>query len=234
MEGAAVTRRGPGAAAEEQKMRRPRLVILSVLVSLGVLSASTPAFAQYGPQPPPPPPPQGGYYQPRPNYYQPPPPPPGVQRYGLTFGGSLGAGSFDVKDSNGNVDSTLEGPSGELHIGGMITDKLGILLDGWSVGGAINDYQSLFHNIGTVSLRAFFGRFFWVQGGLGFGHMIVTDDRDGYAEESESGGSLVLGVGVEFLQTEHVTLDVSLRVGGTSYSNGSVSMGALHVGLNWY
>lgn len=216
--------------------RRIGLVIVCSLafLALTVLGAR-PAAAQYGP-PPPPPPQGGGYYQPQPRpYYQPPPPPPGVQRRGFTIGASIGGGSFSISYDRQNVDDRLEGASGEIHLGGMITPTLAILFDGWAVGGDINDYQSLFHNIGTVSLRAFLGQWIWVQGGLGFAQFTLDDRVNGTSSSSsESGGAAMGAIGVEFYQSPHVTLDVSLRLGAASYSNADVSMGALQIGINWY
>jgi hypothetical protein len=216
--------------------RRSGLVILCSLafLALTVLGAR-PAAAQYGPPGPPPPPPGGGYQpQPRP-YYQGPPPPPGVQRRGFTIGASIGGGSFSISYDRENVDDRLEGVSGEIHLGGMITPRLAILFDGWAVGGDINDYQSLFHNIGTVSLRAFFGQWVWLQGGLGFAQFTLDDRLNGTSSSSsESGGAGMVAVGVEFFQDQHLTLDVSLRLGAASYSNADVSMGALQIGINWY
>jgi hypothetical protein len=216
--------------------RRSGLVIVCSLafLALTVLGAR-PAAAQYGPPPPPPPPP-GGYYQPQPRpYYQPPPPPPGVQRRGFTIGASLGGGSFSISYDREHVDTRVEGGSGEIHLGGMITHTLAILFDGWAVGGDINDEQSWFHNIGTVSLRAFLGQWVWVQGGLGFAHFTLEDRYNGTAaDSSESGGAAMGALGLEFYQSTHLTLDVSLRLGVASYSNADVSMGALQIGINWY
>jgi hypothetical protein len=218
--------------------RRSGLVILCSLVFLALtVLGARPAAAQYGPPPgPPPPPPGGGYYQPQPRpYYQPPPPPPGVQRRGFTIGASIGPGSFSITDKDANVDDQVEGASGEIHLGGMITPRLAILFDGWAVGGDVNDYQSVFHNIGTVSLRAFLGQWVWLQGGLGFAYFTIDDRLNNTtSESSESGGAGMIAVGVEFFQDQHLTLDVSLRLGAASYSNADVSMGALQLGINWY
>ena len=208
--------------------RRNGLVVLLTVIASLTLAAATaaPAAAQYGPQPPPPPPPGP------PGYYQPPPPPPGVQRYGLTLGGSLGGGSFGYSDEDD--DDRFGGGSFEGHIGGMITPQLGVLLDGWVVLAAISDYETFVHNIGTVSLRWFFAQRFWLQGGLGFASLTINDDRGNVYDVDEGGGALMLGAGIEVFQSDHVTLDISLRLGASSFDGYGVNMSSLQVGLNWY
>jgi hypothetical protein len=211
-------------------------IFLSALafVALAVTTAA-PAFAQYGPPPGPPPPPPGqggGYYQQGPGYY-PPPPPPGVQRRGFTFGGSLGGGSFTTHDEDGNEGFELEGVALEGHLGGMITPRLAVLFDLWAVGGNVNDDVSLFHNIGTVALRAFVGERFWLQGGLGWSNFSASDSRGNYGE-SETGGAFVVGAGFEIYQAPYFAFDVSLRLGAGAYSDGTATQGSLQLGVNWY
>jgi len=213
-------------------MIRPALTT-AVVIALGyVLSLAAPAAAQYGPPPPPPP-----GYRPTPGYYQPPPPPPGVQRRGFTIGASLGGGSFEATCKNCNVADRFEGISGELHLGGMIRSDLAILFDGWIVGAALNDFQSLVHNVGTVALRWWPARILWLQGGLGFAQFSLDDSRCNPGEcqqNSETGGAIMVGAGIEIIQATNFTLDVSLRFGAAGYSDADVNMSSLQIGVNWY
>jgi hypothetical protein len=213
------------------------LVALCTLAVMGL--GERPAAAQYGPPPPPPPPPQGGYYRPAPQpyYYQAPPPPPGPQRRGFTIGGSLGLGGVSFEDTRGNSDD-WGGFGMEGHIGGMITPQLGILLDGWLVVAAMDDSTAIAHNIGTVDLRYFIGRF-WLQGGLGLAaYSISTCDSTGNycrsGDSSETGGAFLVGAGLEIIQSPHLTMDLSLRLGAAGYSDFTMGMSSLLLGLNWY
>jgi hypothetical protein len=221
-------------------MRHHRLFLASLstlaFVALAVTTAA-PAAAQYGPQPgsPPPPPPGGGYYQPQPSYYPPPPPPPpGVQRRGFTIGFSIGGGSFALECDSCNVDDRYEGVTAEFHIGGMVTPRIAILFDGWVVGSALNDYQTLFHNIGTVGLRYWATNQIWLQGGLGWANFSLDDSRYQDSQESETGGAVMVAAGFEILQTSRFALDLSLRLGAGAYDGGGVNMGSAQIGFNWY
>jgi hypothetical protein len=217
----------------------PSLRIFLIPVAFIALAATTaaPAFAQYGPPPgpPPPPPQQGGYYQPNSPYYPPPPPPPGVDRRGFTIGGSLGGGSFSTSDTDGNELYSLDGIALEFHLGGMVTQQVGVLFDFWAVGGNVDEYSdvSLFHNIGTVALRWFPHQRFWLQGGLGWSNFSASDSQ-GNSDTGETGGAFTLGAGFEIFQAPHFAFDVSLRLGAGAYSDGTATQGSLQLGVNWY
>ncbi len=209
-------------------------------LALAIVSAA-PAAAQYGPQsPPPPPPPQGGYYapQPGPGYY-PPPPPPGVDRRGFTIGFSIGAGSFSaVPDDDGQREFRLEGAGVELHLGGMVTREMAILFDIWGVGGDVNDYESVFHNIGTVALRYWAMPKLWLQGGVGWSNFSYSirdcPSNADCSETSETGGAAMVAAGFELVQTRSFALDLSLRLGVGAYDGGSVNQASVQLGFNWY
>ena len=214
---------------------RISLALFSTIVfAILAVTTASPAMAQYGPPPgPPPPPPQGGYYQQQPAYY-PPPPPPGVQRRGFTIGGSLGGGSFTTHDEDGNELYDLDGVALEFHLGGMVTNRVGILFDFWAVGGEVSQDVSLFHNIGTVALRWFAAERFWLQGGLGWSNFSASDDRDNSYAESETGGAFMVAGGFEAFQAPHFAFDISLRLGAGAYSDGTATQVSLQVGVNWY
>jgi hypothetical protein len=209
--------------------RRSGLVLLSTIFAFLTLAAlaARPAAAQYGPPPP-------GYGPRGGGYYAPPPPPPGPHLMGLTLGGSIGGGSFHLSEDNGKDYGRFEGLSLEGHIGGMVTPRLGVLFDGWLVAAAIDDYTTFQHSIGTLALRYFVAQIVWLQGGLGFGQLAVTDDYNGTASLSELGGAVMLGVGVELLQTPTFGLDLSLRLGAAGYDGASVNMSSLQIGVSWY
>jgi hypothetical protein len=222
-------------------MSRKSLLSLMMFAVLALSAAS--AHAQYGPPPGPPPPgpPPGGGGGYGYGYGPPPAPPPGVERRGLVLGLSLGAGSFHLECGlacEAFADERYGGGSGTFDIGGMIAPNMAILFDVWAVGFRIDDDRTLFHNMGTVALRFFAARQFWVQGGLGWSNFSLACREDNVdpncGEDSESGGAVVFAAGVEVFQGPSWALDLSARAGLGSYEEGDVNMGAVQVGFTWY
>ncbi len=197
-----------------------RMILLVALVL-----APTMAFAQYAPPPPPPP---GG-----PGYYAPPPaPPPGIHRSGFVIGFSLGGGSFNC-DSCTDSDA-LSGVALDIHLGGMVAPNIAVLFDGWGVAHPIDGGGTITHVMDTGAVQAFLGNNFWIKGGLGIGQLRLSDDSNNTVAQSETGFGMFGAAGFEVFQGSSFALDLQLRLGAVKYDGGSVNMGALTVGANWY
>ena len=188
---------------------------IAMLALMGSLSE---AHAQYGAPPP----------------YYPPPAPRGVYRSGLILGGSLGAGSISAEACG-----TVCGAAfmGEVHIGGMLNPRLALMGDFWLGARGWSDPTigdgSTIHNIDTLALQYWAADILWIKGGVGFGHMQLSDVIGTFGDET---GLAVMGaIGLEVLQSYNTTLDLQLRAGHGFYSEGGdVNNFALMIGFNWY
>jgi hypothetical protein len=213
-------------------IRDTRLVLGLGIATLLVLGSGSIAHAQYQSPPPAynaPPPGYGGYPPP------PPPPPPrnGMYRSGLILGGGLGAGNISASACG----ACGGGLAGELHIGGMITQQLAIVVDFWGVEHSYDDGaggSTLTNSMITVDAQYWLLDQLWIKGGLGGARITVSDQfGNDYAGGESALGVLAAG-GVEVLQVNSFALDLQLRVGWGAYSGGAATNVAFLVGANWY
>jgi hypothetical protein len=187
------------------------------------------------------------------------------QRDGFVVGASFGRGSIDVKcDSCGNRPSLKEALSVAAHVGYMITPRLAVLGEHWSVrynarGGHWFD-DSVAHlvaqHITAVAAQVFVTDSVWLKAGIGVGRhisdgdyarqhsgpqtpMVVSKDSMGPApSESPSGASPAsfVAVGWEFAHNSMFAAEIQLRTGTTRRPDNlyQVYNAALNVGFNWY
>jgi hypothetical protein len=185
--------------------------------------------AGYGAYPGAPPTGYGAY--PAPQYY--PPPPRGyerIHRSGLVLGFALGGGSVRFEDgADGAFAYTFD-------LGGMLSDDLALLFDVSGLSHAANSFEDESHSVVGGVLRVFFLKFLWAQGGLGVGHLAVSDGWGYVTDSTESSLAGILGAGAEVLQTTGgFSLDVQLRLAGSSYREvGRVINTSLLIGFNFY
>lgn len=206
-----------------------------VLLALGSV-----AEAQYS-QPPPPPgygPP--GYGPPPPGYYTAPPPPPvGVVRDGFTVGFSLGLGS--IVDGDCDTCESADGVAVDLHLGGMLTPRLALLLDLSTVVHTdeeqFGEDYSLMHSITAVALQYWVSDRVWLRAGLGVGRLTARyQDQE---VESDPGGAFVGAAGFEIMQRQSFTLDLQAGLAIVGYGTEdqeqvTLMNFGLSLGLNWY
>jgi hypothetical protein len=75
----------------------------------------------------------------------------------------------------------------------------------------------------------------WVKGGMGIGHIQVTNESGGFVEGDETGFGLMGALGVEVVQSYNFALDIQGRIAHGFYSQGGDATNyALMVGFNWY
>lgn len=214
--------------AIKQATRVAARAAVTALAFVGVLAIARSAAAQPGTYYPPPPPPGQPY-----GYGYQPPPPPGPQRDGLTLGLGIGGGAISCEE----CDDALEGVALEFHIGGMLTPQLALMFDASIIiheiensnGASIQQYV----NVGAVQF--WITPRFWLKGGLGLGRLSVTDE-EGYAVfESETGGAILAGGGVELYQNSSFALDLQLRFAAVNYEDAeTLTNTSLLIGVNWY
>jgi len=203
-----------------------RLSILTIVTSSFLLAGT--AAAQGYPQGPPPPPPA---YQ-QPNNYGPAPAPMGIQREGFVIGFSLGGGLL-TNDSCDTCDS-LDGPAGDLHLGFMINPKLALLVEGYAVSHTENGI-TLTQSMGLLAAQFWLAPNMWLKGGLGTGHLSLSNDAGDAFAVSEDGAGFMVAGGYEVYQGAAFTVDLALRVGAVNYQDAdTVTQSAASVGVNWY
>ncbi len=201
-----------------------RLTIPTIATSLLLLTGTATAqgYAQPGPPPPP-------TYQ-QPNYG--PPAPIGIQRDGFVIGFSLGAGAL-TNDQCESCDS-LEGAAAEFHLGFMVSPQLALLVEGYGLSHAELN-TTLTQSTGVFAAQYWVSPKFWLKGGLGSGHISLSNDLGEELAVSEEGAAGMIAAGYEFYQGRAFAVDVSLRAAAVSYEESdTVTQTAATLGFNWY
>lgn len=156
----------------------------------------------------------------------------GVVRDGFVIGFSLGAGVL-TNDNCVDCDS-LEGVAGEFHVGWMLTPQLALLLEGYGVSHT-DEFNTLSQTMGAIAAQYWLTPKFWLKGGLGSGHMSLTNNRGVEIATSEEGAGIMLAAGYEVFQTHSLAVDLSLRTAAVSYEESdTVTQTAATIGVNWY
>jgi hypothetical protein len=160
----------------------------------------------------------------------------GVERSGFLIGFSLGGGSV-MPDCDGC--ETKSGPALDIHVGGMLNEKLALMFDGTGITWSIDDPSGDATGNSTVSAVAvqyWPAPKFWVKGGAGFGS-VGCSDKD-ICGDTESGLGLMVGAGVELIQKGKFTLDLQGRLATYSVDDegesARINQFAITLGCNWY
>jgi opacity protein-like surface antigen len=206
-------------------IRSTRIGLVLVIATVAVIGSASLAQAQY--QAPPP-----GYYAPPPRYgYGPPPRRYGFYREGLVVGAAIGGGGISASGCQpGYCGGAI---SGELHIGGMLNQRLALMFDLWGNARGIDGTDgTLSQSFWTAAFQFWPADIFWLKGGLGISHVQVSSDSIGVVDDETALG-LVLGAGVEVVQVGNMALDLQFRFGHGFYDT-PVNNYAFLVGLSWY
>jgi hypothetical protein len=159
---------------------------------------------------------------------------PGIQRYGLVFGASIGPGAFGFSDCR-DCDS-LGALAVQLELGGMVAPNIAIMFDYTGHYHPFDDGSVLSTNLFDGAIRFFFGRIFWIEGGIGIGYL-NWDDGYGYVFNQGWGLGGLGAFGIEVLQTYNFALDIQARVSAERIQDNpgvTVTNGAILIGVHWY
>ena len=164
----------------------------------------------------------------------------------LTLGISLGLGGMKADDSavdcaGCDYNPITVGIAG--HIGGMVNERLALMLELQANGQTIGDDG--FGNTATLvqSAAMFAGQFWvtpqlWVKGGLGAADLQVSYNDGGPNDPIDTGTALLLGAGYELLSAHHYAVDLQGRVFVGNYRDGDgnhqLTSATIGVGMNWF
>lgn len=186
----------------------------------------------------------GGYYA------QPPAgaPSPYHQRGGTPmFGFSIGLGTLQAENNPanttcGNCDYSPIGVEIDGHIGGMLSERFGLMLELQANGQTVDD--SVYGSTTLTQVTAMIaGQYWvtpqlWVKGGIGAAHLSFNyDDAYGSFEEPiDDGGAIMAAVGYEVLSSRLFAMDLQGRVivGGYDGIEERITAVTVGLGFNWY
>lgn len=184
----------------------------------------------------------GGYYA------QPPVNAGGFQeRAGRPMAGfSVGIGGMET--SSGpvqcvNCDYSPIGIEVDGHIGGMLSNQFGLMLELQLNAETVEDHgyegsASLVQSTAMIAGKYFVTPRLWLKGGIGLAHLSYSyEDAYGEFEEPvDDGAAVMAAVGYELLSTPSFGLDIQARVIMAGYDgiDDKITAATLGLGFNWY
>jgi hypothetical protein len=166
-------------------------------------------------------------------------PPPGSSlpvRQGLILGGSLGGGVMYQACSSSSTDCTnsLGGGAGEVHLGGMLSPTIAIMGEVAAMVSNTDVFGLQYAHVTLAAVaRAYFANRFFVEGGVGFGHVELQDSNGNTLASNQTAFSLTVSGGVELIQAWHWDLNLNLREVSTFY-NPSLHNLSFNVAIDWF
>jgi hypothetical protein len=216
---------------------------LAVLAATGAAALLVPAIASaqpssgyYGG-----PPPAGGYYaQPTTN----------AEGYHLRggrpmLGFSIGLGGMSVNGDDVECATCDYQPIGveiDAHIGGMLNDRFGLMLELQANVETIEDNayetQSLTQGVAMIAGQYWLTPRLWIKGGIGLAHLSVDheDYYGGVTEPVDDGAAIMGAIGYELYSSRTFGLDLQGRLISAGYDgiDSKVNAATIGLGFNWY
>jgi hypothetical protein len=159
----------------------------------------------------------------------------------LTFG--IGGGLGGMHDDTGSIgcascDFNVLAAEGDFHIGGMLSPRLGLMLEG-QLNSQQVDANTLNGDVFLTQGALMFAAQFWVipqlwiKGGIG-GASLHVDDAF-FRDDVGTGGALMGAVGVEVFSARNFAFEIQGRIIEGLYSRDyHVTSGTIGLGINWY
>jgi hypothetical protein len=135
-----------------------------------------------------------------------------------------------------DCDGFVEAGGLQGHAGGMITPRLAILGDVWSMGQR-DGRLSLNQTIVTAAARWWPTSRIWLSGGIGVARASFSYDADvvDIMDRSDTVPGYMGAVGLEVISSSTFALDLQLRAGTGVYEEDSrIRNAAVSVAANWY
>lgn len=161
----------------------------------------------------------------------------------LTWGGAIGFGG--MHDGGSAITSCMGCDVKPLafetdgHIGGMLSPRFGLMLEGQVNGQTIHsDFLRgdtvLWQGVVMLAGQYWLLPQLWIKGGLGVANLQVDD---AYVTRDYGNGAAVMGaIGVELLSARNFALELQGRLIQGEYNSLSdhVTSGTIGIGINWY
>jgi hypothetical protein len=161
----------------------------------------------------------------------------------LTYGFSIGLGGMhddgSAITSCRNCDFSPLTFEADIHLGGMLSPRLGLMFEGQ---GNIQTIHSDFIDGDTTLSQgaAMFAAQFWIipqlwiKGGIGVARLTVDDAF--FTEDFGTGGALMGALGIELLSAPNFALELQGRIIQASYRSldDNITSGTIGLGINWY
>ncbi|HEY6174166.1 MAG TPA: hypothetical protein VIX73_06970 [Kofleriaceae bacterium] len=159
----------------------------------------------------------------------------------LTFG--IGGGLGGMHDDTGSIgcascDFNVLAAEGDFHIGGMVSPRLGFMLEGQFNSQQVDANTvngDVFLTQGALMFAAQFWVIpqLWIKGGIG-GASLHVDDAF-FTNDAGTGGALLGAAGVEVFSARNFAFEVQGRIIEGLYSHDyHVTSGTIGLGINWY
>jgi len=123
-----------------------------------------------------------------------------VERKGFIAGIGIGGGKITCSDCE-----SKSGTAVALHLGGMLTEKVALVL-GLSV--VSTDDNDLTSSVASAAVQYFVSPKVWVKGGIA-SVLLEVNGKGSYA--SNTGGGFQGGLGVEVVQKKRFAIDLQVR-----------------------
>ena len=153
--------------------------------------------------------------------------------------GYMGAESGPIVCSGCNYSPITLG--GSLHIGGMLNDRLGLMLELQANGETVDEVGPYRELVTLVQSAAMFAvqywvtPQFWLKGGIGAAHLSFSYEFGGESPVDD-GIALLLAGGYELISAPLWSLDLQGRLFIGSYDGigDRITSGTIGVGFNWF
>jgi len=161
------------------------------------------------------------------------------------FGFSVGLGGMSVNGTDVECASCDYNPLGfeiDGHIGGMLSDRFGLMLELQANAETLDDNvyetQTLVQGVIMIAGQYWLTPQLWVKGGIGLAHLSVDYD-DYYGSVSEpvdDGAALMAAIGYELYSSQLFALDLQGRLISAGYDgiDSKVTAATIGLGFNWY
>jgi hypothetical protein len=180
-------------------------------------------------------------------YSQPPTAPGGFKlRHGqLAIGFGVGLGGMTVDQNDVSCDTCEYNPiglEGDFHIGGMLSDRFGLMLElqgnAETVSDTVYETTTLVQTAAMIAGQYWVTPRLWLKGGIGWTHLSYEYD-DYYGSGSapvDDGAALMGAAGYELYATDSFALDLQGRFITAGYDgvNSKVAAATIGLGINWY
>jgi len=149
-----------------------------------------------------------------------------IERKGFIIGFGVGGGQMTCDGCE-----SLSGPAVEIHLGGMVNEKLALV---WDSSGVVReeDGVTLSSAVAGPAVQYWVSPRVWVKGGVGAGRLVAAVNN--VTSSSDWGLGFMGGLGVEALQKKKFAIDLQFRFTTASIEGERTNNFFGLVGFNFY